>query len=101
MDNKIYCERPCINQDCELNKYHIPMHKKIVALFESIYVEKNGSFKIDGNTVDFAYDLYTSEKIFNTTDFSFTYYDFSSQRIAICESELSNARDAIRDKDRL
>lgn len=31
MDNKIYCERPCINQDCELNKWHIP---------KDMYVEK-------------------------------------------------------------
>lgn len=24
MDNKIYCDRPCKNYECELNKCHIP-----------------------------------------------------------------------------
>jgi hypothetical protein len=43
MDNKIYCERPCKNYDCEYHKCHIPndlyVEKGIYALCEKFIKE--------------------------------------------------------------
>lgn len=52
MDNKIYCERPCINYECELNKCHIP---------NDIYVEKG----IYPFCVEFIGDRKEDNKLFN------------------------------------